>query len=79
MTVCSIVGCGLWPWCSVVGSIVGCSHLISDIASVLRKEFRDIQVTIECRLTLKRVRDMIVKCTVQISSDNRDQSFGQFG
>ena len=31
----------------------------SDIAPVLSKEFLDIQATIECGYTLKRVRDMI--------------------
>ena len=30
-----------------------------DIAPVSSKEFLDIQVTIRCRFTLKRVRDMI--------------------
>ena len=30
-----------------------------DIASVLSKEFLDIQATIECGLTLKRMRDII--------------------
>ena len=33
----------------------------SDIGPVLSKEFFDIQATIECRLTLKRVREMIRK------------------
>ena len=33
--------------------------LHSDIAPVSSKEFLDIQATIECRFTLKRVRDMI--------------------
>ena len=32
---------------------------ISDIAPVSSMEFLDIQATIECGLTLKRVRDMI--------------------
>ena len=32
----------------------------SDIAPVLSKEFLDIQATIECRFTLKSVRDMII-------------------
>ena len=31
----------------------------SDIAPVSSKEFLDIQATIECGFTLKRVRDMI--------------------
>ena len=34
-----------------------CSQL--DIAPVLSEEFLDIQATIECGFTLKRVRDMI--------------------
>ena len=32
----------------------------SDIAPVLSEEFLDIQATIECRVTLKRVSDMII-------------------
>ena len=32
----------------------------SDTAPVLRKGFRDIHATIECRFTLKRVRHMII-------------------
>ena len=32
----------------------------SDIGPVSSKEFLDIQVTIECKFTLKRVRDMII-------------------
>ena len=36
-----------------------CSHLISDIAPDLSKVFLDIQATIDCRFTLKYVRDMI--------------------
>ena len=41
--------------------------------------FLDIQATIECKFTLKRVRDMIVTCTVQISTHNAAQLFVQFG
>ena len=37
---------------------VACSKL-SDFAPVLIKEFLDIQATLECRLTLKKVRDII--------------------
>ena len=33
--------------------------LQSDIAPVSSKEFLDIQATIECEFTLKRIRDMI--------------------
>ena len=37
-----------------------CSHLkTSDLALALSREFFDIQATIECEFTLKRVRDMI--------------------
>ena len=32
---------------------------MSDIAPVSSKEFLDIQATIECGFTMKRVRDMI--------------------
>ena len=48
---------------------------------VLSNDFLDIQATIECRITLKRVRDMtrtIVKCTLQISTINSAQLFDQF-
>ena len=31
----------------------------SDIAAILSKEFIDIQATVECRFTLKRISDMI--------------------
>ena len=46
------------------GSVVmGLIHVAvtytSDIAPALRKEFLDIQATLECRFTLKRVFDMI--------------------
>ena len=36
-----------------------CSHLTSDFAPILSKDFLDIRATIECGFTLKRVRDMI--------------------
>ena len=45
------------------------------------KEFLDIQGTIECGLTLKRVRDMTrtySQCTVRMSTQNTAQSFDQF-
>ena len=32
----------------------------SDIALVSSKEFLDIQTTMQCRFTLKQVRDMII-------------------
>ena len=34
----------------------------SDIERVSSKEFLDIQATIKCRFTLKRVHDMIITC-----------------
>ena len=43
----------------VVGSSPVAVTEISDFAPVLSKEFLDIQATIECEFTLKRVRDMI--------------------
>ena len=35
------------------------SEIISDFAPTSSKEFLDIQATIECGFTLKRIRDMI--------------------
>ena len=35
------------------------SRLLQDFAPPSREEFLDIQATIECGFTLKRVRDMI--------------------
>ena len=43
----------------VVGSSPVAVTSTSDFASVSRKEFLDVQATIECGFTLKRVRDMI--------------------
>ena len=43
----------------VVGSSPIAVTSTSDIAPVLSNEFLDIQVTLECGFTLKRVRDMI--------------------
>ena len=56
----------IWPngWVFVYelsssGFESSCSHLkTSDFAPALRKEFLDIQATIECGFTLKRVRGM---------------------
>ena len=49
--VCELSGCGFES---------SCSHLkTSDFAPASSKEFLDIQATIECGFTLKRVRDMI--------------------
>ena len=50
MFVYQLSGCGFEP---------RCSHLTSNFAPVSSKEFLDIQVTIKCGFTLKRVRDMI--------------------
>ena len=41
-----------------------------DIAPVSNKEFLDIQATIECRLTLKCVRDMIRTYSQMHHTDN---------
>ena len=49
MSVYKLSGCGFES---------RCCHLTSDIASVLSKEFLDIEAAIETRFTLKRVRDM---------------------
>ena len=38
----------------------GSPDLLRDIAPVLSRKFLDIQTTIECRFTLKDVRDMIL-------------------
>ena len=43
----------------VVGSSPVAVTSTSDLAYLLRKEFLDIQATIECGFTLKHVRDMI--------------------
>ena len=37
----------------------GCSYLTLDIAPVSSKQFLDIQVSLECGFTLKRVRGMV--------------------
>ena len=47
-------------WSLNEGSSPVAVTLTSDIAPVSSKEFHDIQATIECRFTLKRVRDMII-------------------
>ena len=41
---------------------------MSDIAPVLSKEFLDIQETIECKLTLKRVHDMTRTYSLRVPS-----------
>ena len=43
----------------IVGSCPVVVTKTSDLTPVLSKEFLDIQATIECGFTLKRVRDMI--------------------
>ena len=43
----------------VVGSYPVAVSQTSDVAYILRNEFLDIQATIECRLTLKHVHEMI--------------------
>ena len=52
------------------------------MAPALSKDYLDIQATIECGFTLQSARDIqehTVKCTVQISTQDTAQSFGQFG
>ena len=44
-----------------------------DIASVLSKEFLDIQATIECGFTLKRVRDMLITYSQMPYTDKYSQ------
>ena len=53
----------------VVGSSPVQVTKTSDFASVLNKEFLDIQVTIECGFTLKRVRDMITTYSLMRRTD----------
>ena len=43
----------------LVGSIPFYTYLTSDIAPVLSKEFLDIQATMECEVTLKRLDDLL--------------------
>ena len=47
----------------LVGSSPVADTQTSDIAPFLCKDFLNIQVTIECGLTLKRACDMIRKCS----------------
>ena len=49
----------------------------SDNAPVLSKEFLDIQATIECRFTLKRVRDMIThsQCVTDLVQSHLRNSY----
>ena len=57
--------------CSFTNYVVVCSNPVavtktSDIAPVPSKEFFDIQATVECRFTLRRVRDMIITYSQQV-------------
>ena len=54
----------------VVGSNPVAVTSPSDFAPASSKEFLDIQATIECGFTLKRVRDMIKTCSHIISNFN---------
>ena len=47
----------------VVGSNPVAVTLVSDIAPVSSMRFFNIQTTIECRFTLKGVRNMIITCS----------------
>ena len=63
----------------VVGSIPVAVTETSDFAPALSKEFLDIQATIECRFTLKCVRDMIRTYSQmhrKINTHNTGRSFG---
>ena len=54
----------------------------SDTTPASSKDFLDIQAAIECRLSLKHVRDMIItnsQIHLHISTHNTAQAFGQFG
>ena len=50
-----------------------CSHLTSDFAPASSKGFFDIQATIECGFTLKRVRDMIRRYSQMHRADKYSQ------
>ena len=49
-----------------------CCHLNSNIGLVSSKEFLDIQATIECRFTQKRVRNMIITYSQKSKFSNLD-------
>ena len=51
----------------------------SDFAPVASKEFRDIQATIECGFTLKRVRDMIRTYSQMHRTDKYSQHSSTIG
>ena len=51
----------------IVGSSPVADTQISDITSVSSKEFLDQQITIECRLTLKCVRDSYKQTAIILS------------
>ena len=66
----------------VVGSNPVAVTSPSDFAPASSKEFLDIQATIECGFTLKRVRDMIKTYSQMHRTDKYSQtaqSFGQLG
>ena len=57
----------------VVGSNTVAVTQILDIAPLSSKNFLEIQATIECRFTLKRVRDMIRTYGQMHRTDNYSQ------
>ena len=57
----------------VVGSTPIAVTQTSDIVPVLSKEFIDIEANIECRFTLKRVRDMLRTSSKIHRTDNYSQ------
>ena len=57
----------------VVGSSPVTVTETSDITLVLSKEFLDIQVSIECEFTPKRLRDMIGRRSQMHHADNYSQ------
>ena len=67
-------------WMSM-NSLLETDRMYDVMASVWSKEFLDIQATIKCRFTLKRVLIMIintVKCILQISTHNTALSLGKW-
>ena len=71
----STTTCALEIKCvSCCGFEFNCSHLISDFAPVSSKEFPDIEATIGCGFTLKRVRDMISTYSQMNRTDKHSQN-----
>ena len=62
----------------VVGSSPVAVTEISDMVPVLSEEFLDIQATIECEFTLKRVGDMIRTYSQCSTSNVLPKVFGYF-